>query len=442
MRRSSIGNRRVHRPAGLSAALALVAFGALVALWAYRTGTTLAVEGDPSLWAMRDFRDGIYYPVVAWLDGVNPYSPAQFLGTYPATQMFPLVSPGVLLLNAPFALLPYEQSLVAYFAFSVLLLLAYSPILLTGAGVAITPTRALWLAVFLVAGRPAYAALTLGQGVLPVAIGVTLALHFARTRPFLGGLGLSLALLKPTFGVPLVVLMLARREYRAIRNGILLAVGMAAIPLAVILANTGIHGFVAGIMETLSEWGGHPSVRLLGSDVGRFDASAALVRLFRLSLADASSLPVALVVIGAAYYASRRLHRPPAPSAPADRAESDRRTLSSLIMLLAVLLGVYHQRYDAIVLAGPIVALATRHPGMLSGRTRLLVLALLLGVWFNYLSTQMAVHVLDLTPWEWPWRIVASANAVALSVVFVVACVAALRAPRPGPSPDGIRSSE
>lgn len=417
---------RLIRPAFGTVAGWLV-FGGLLVLWAWHTRNSLAVEGDPARWAMRDFRDGIYYPGRAWLDGVNPYSPGEFLGHYPATQLFPLVSPGVLLLNAPFALLSYEHALVAYFAFSVLLLLAYAPILLATSGIRATPARLAWLAAFLVASRPAYSTLTLGQSVLPVAIGVTLALHYARTRPALGGLGLCLAVLKPTFGVPLAGLMLARREYRAIWIGVVMSAALAAIPLVTIIAHTGIGAFVSGIGETLAEWGSHPSVQLTGVDVGRFDASAALARLFRIPLADSSSLPVALVFGGAAFYAVHRLHGHRSAELRPAAAPYEGRSLSSLIILLATLLAVYHQRYDAIVLGGPILALLAGRPAELSPRTRRLSLLLLVAVWFNYLATTTGIRVAGLTPWRWPWRIAVSLNAVALIVVFALACVAALR---------------
>ena len=40
-----------------------------------------------------DFRDAVYYPVVALTDGVNPYDPARYYLSYPVGQEFPLYSP-------------------------------------------------------------------------------------------------------------------------------------------------------------------------------------------------------------------------------------------------------------------------------------------------------------------------------------------------------------
>lgn len=49
----------------LTSLLPAMLFGGIGALWACRTLSLLPVEGKPLHWAMRDFRDGMYYPVVA-----------------------------------------------------------------------------------------------------------------------------------------------------------------------------------------------------------------------------------------------------------------------------------------------------------------------------------------------------------------------------------------
>ena len=48
-----------------------------------------------------DFRDAIFYPVVALRDGVNPYNADSYFVHYPVGQEFPLYTPIHLLLHAP-----------------------------------------------------------------------------------------------------------------------------------------------------------------------------------------------------------------------------------------------------------------------------------------------------------------------------------------------------
>src|SRR5215831_17461570 len=72
-------------------------------------------------WAMRDFWDLVYYPVVAFLSGENPYDTARFLALYPVDNPFPLYLPAVLLVHLPIGLLPVQTASTVYFVLTLAL---------------------------------------------------------------------------------------------------------------------------------------------------------------------------------------------------------------------------------------------------------------------------------------------------------------------------------
>src|SRR3954452_6935880 len=83
----------------LKALAAILLFAIVVAFLASRTLAHLHVLGDadnPSRWGLGDFRDVIYFPTRAVLDGVNPYDsaptddPQRYHGRYPVGNVFPV----------------------------------------------------------------------------------------------------------------------------------------------------------------------------------------------------------------------------------------------------------------------------------------------------------------------------------------------------------------
>src|SRR6266404_6361874 len=71
-------------------ALALIAFLAVVAVLSARALSKLNVPGAPNGtdWALSDFRDAVYYPERAFLDGKDPYDYDNVQRTYPIGNFF------------------------------------------------------------------------------------------------------------------------------------------------------------------------------------------------------------------------------------------------------------------------------------------------------------------------------------------------------------------
>ena len=90
---------------------------------------------DPARWALQGFRDAVYYPVVAFLDGRNPYDQDAQARTYPVGQSFPLYLPLTLVAHLPFGLLPHAKAGALYFIVTIALTTAVAWLAIGGAGV-------------------------------------------------------------------------------------------------------------------------------------------------------------------------------------------------------------------------------------------------------------------------------------------------------------------
>src|SRR6187455_1187251 len=117
--------------------LGIAAFFAMVAIVAFRTWSNACLDGYPllPLAGFHDFRDVLYYPAAATLDGRNPYDADVYLAHYPVARPLAPYAPTTLLLHLPLALFPFEVARWAHFALNLLLvlLLAWMSLRETGA---------------------------------------------------------------------------------------------------------------------------------------------------------------------------------------------------------------------------------------------------------------------------------------------------------------------
>lgn len=404
--------------------VAALAFLAVTAVLSQRAYSLLNVPGHPDAehWVLQDFRDAIYYPVVAFLDGENPYDHVAYRRTYPVGQVFAPYAPAVLLLYLPFGLLPFEVGELAYFAITLALtvVLAHLSVRLNGLGTTLTPTLA--VATLVLLSRPGQQNLLLGQCTAHVVIGCFLALRFGRERPWLGGIGLALGLLKPHFGVPLALLMLSRRETGAVARGVAVMALASALPLAVLVVQAGgPQTFAATLLANVLSLDANPTGHPM-SGWARLDAPYLLARVLGHAAGGGIELALGLAVLTVAGLALRRLAR----SAAVPSGEQ----LAVGIACLAVLLSVYHQAYDALLLALPIASLAAsarRAPWVERPTLRWLLLALLTVPAVNYLATATAIGRLGLSGGA--WLAVTGINSAALTIAFAVYVSLAIRRP-------------
>ena len=372
-----------------------------------------------------DFDVAIYYPARAFLDGVNPYDQHVYLAHYPAQAPFPPFLPVGLLLHAPLGLLPAELSSLLYLCLSLILVFACVRLALAYTERPAGLSTVIAVAALVLLSRPGRLGLRLGQLSFEPIFGTYLALYFTRRKPWLAGLGLFLASIKPTFGVPLGVLMLVRRQYRPVAIACAVSVSLnLAVSIALIHRSGGLAAFrdhVAatfdasrqGIIETRN-----PAMTSL-----RIDAASLLGRLRGDPLPAAAQALVGagvITVAAAAMWLS------------GTRGDQDEDILAGLICV-AILLSGYHQAYDLSLLILPAVVLARSPPGRepLGRGFRFLLGALLLALGANYLSSEGVLAEFGLERGSRAWLLLTSLNAVALLLTFAAYAAALMQRVRP-----------
>ncbi len=422
--------------------LGVLLFCAVLGGMLWRMSHKVLIPGEPQLSEARgtegmgDFRDAVYYPIRAVLDGVNPYDCETKLpredgqlrylqdSRYPVLNIFPLFSPLILLLFSPFGLIDdFRAAMWCYGAFNVGLLLVYAYVLWRAVGKIPTIGSVAALAAVILITQPGRANFIAGQVAMPLTLALFGALHWARNKPWLSGLMLTLASFKPTFGVPLGLLMLCRKDFRAAGLGALLSSLIAAVGLFLVFSRSGdLEKIVPILMQNQHELEAHPGVNPATS-TARIDGLAATDRWFGKSGGTTLRLAIPLLVLSLAGLAVWKR----AAEFPAEGAIGP----TGLITILAALLSIYHLFYDALPLWIPILSLLAAPGETWRGFTRLsqrILLALLAVPIFNVFCTLSFKGALDRflaadfpTAVNGVWAIGCTASGISLSAAFLLA---------------------
>jgi hypothetical protein len=190
-----------------------------------------STEPEQRDWALADFRDVVYYPARAFLDGRNPYDAGPYMRQYPVGNVFPLYAPHLLLISAPLALLPYDVALAVFWVIGILAFPAFAALCLATCGIRVSAAGTLLLAAALLVSVPGRWTFDTGQLAVLISIGCVAAVHFAPLRPRLATLGLVLACVKPTFGIPVAILMFANGSMRVVLSAAVIVAASAAAVL-------------------------------------------------------------------------------------------------------------------------------------------------------------------------------------------------------------------
>jgi uncharacterized SAM-binding protein YcdF (DUF218 family) len=374
--------------------LSALAFAVVLALSGVRLLAHLNVPGTfpPDRWALQDFRDAIYYPTVAVLAGTNPYDSADYQRRYPVGQTFPAYAPTTFALHLPFALLPPRAAGLAYAAAcaAMTVLLAYLSLRFVRPSPSAAAT--LGVATLLLLSRPGHWNFMLGQYAATMSVGVYLALLCARRRPWVAAGGLALATIKPTFGVPLALLLLARGDVAAVVRGLALAVlGGLITGIWPLWAAGGIARFAALLPANVAAFAGEPSVNPLHS-LYRVDAVVPLARLLGRVPSDATALAVGVMVLVLGALAVRRL--------AANEVPTGTRPISASAICAVLAVCTYHLSYDFLLLTLPAVWLVAGwrvSPLVERPRLRAVLAVALLIAFGNHLASEGAVAWLGLS---------------------------------------------
>ncbi len=389
---------------------------------------------DPGHFVFVDFVDAVYYATVAFIAGDNPYDQATYLAKYPVLERCSLYSPISFVMHAPLALLSFVHAAAVYFLLSLVLTVGIGVLALRWARVDATPARIAGLGAFLIAMRPGRTNLMLGQVTVAAVLFTYVALRDARKRPWVAAAALAAATFKGTFGIPLAALMFLRGEKKTVMLAVLLGV-VVTVPATARLVHavggpTLLHSFAAvydsrrAIEEKRPE---HAPFRV--------DVVALAGRMMDRSPTTAETAFLSLAVFGVAaagLVALRRRGAHPRIDGPPGDENDDEDLHSAGLVVLAIVVGLYHQIYDVLALTLPLVVLSWRpdaRPWRDHPRWRLLALAALLVPFLNFFSAESLLSRLGLAVQE--QLVASSVNAVAILVALLTYAGLALRWPRP-----------
>lgn len=290
-----------------------------------------------------DFRDLIYGPGRFLLSGGNPYNPSTYLPTAPGAQEFDLYAPAWLWLSAGLGWLPYFVGGAIYEVLGLAALVALCAIVVRMAAVPRAALLGTLLFCYLLVWYPSRTAAENGSSLF-ITLGVLVALGLVRQRPWLAAAGLALAMIKPQFGVLLLLFLLFMRGWQVVWKGVVLLVAASAPPLLWCVVNAGgVGGFVDSLVLNLAQASSPGAATGLGNPQQiRIDLLGAISRMTGSVPADALQIVIPLILIG---ITCAVVHRSPDLLA------------TFPLIATAILLAIVHLPYDLVLMVAPAMCL-------------------------------------------------------------------------------------
>jgi hypothetical protein len=256
-------------------------------------------------------------------------------------------------LHLPLAALDLPEARAVFFGVNLGLMLALAGLSLRLAAYRVTPATVFGLGTLLLLSGPGRSDLRNGEPTLVLVLACYLALAAARGQVGRLAAGLVVALAKPTFGVPLAIVLLARRRLRAVLIGTGVAV---AVCLVVVIPLADAAGGIGNLYDSLradADVTSRSPQSRLGSAL-RVDAGNALARLTNTRPAEEAAIALGIGLLGLGGFAARTLHR--------RDPDGDRTELAVTLACLLLLVPLFRVAYDLLMLTWPLLLLARRRP--------------------------------------------------------------------------------
>ncbi len=370
-----------------------------------------------------DFHNGTYLPTLAFRHGDNPYA-REVCEKYTMPRSAPMYSPFAFVLHLPFTLFDLPTADVVFFLYNAALLLTIACLAIKFCDDRWKSGLFLLVACLILLSRPGHITLFTGYFTAELALGTALALHFARSRPWLSGLGLLLVSSKPNFFLPLMILMLCRRDFRAVVLGVVFSAVGALAGFGWLATRSGpsdvIRGFIEG-QESLHE----DVMESPFNSWTRLDVTAMAAKILRANPGDLICLTAMLGLLVAPGFALSRIG--------GKSLRYGASGLSGMIICLSVLLSIYHQSYDSLILIVPWVGFTFyghRVVPELSSVQRWSVSVLTAVPAVNYVSSLTFRERLGLDPTGRLWQLITLVNCVCLAIALGILMWAAFRVSR------------
>ena len=363
---------------------AVLAFGLVVSATFYRTSRCyhVPVPKETVDFGLCDFHNAVYFPGLAYANRENPYL-GYYAEKYPVNREMSPYSPLLLPFAALFGVLPLRPSEILWCVFNTLLILWLADWVRFAAGWRRSVTTVFGIGAVLAATRAGHSNLILGQFAALMSIATFYALYDAEHKPMRSAIALTVASIKPTFGLPLFFLLACRRKFRV-------------VVLAGILSVCGAVGSFAWIQQTESGLQqslttSHDAI-VVDADVDptsawmRTDFMSVLYRFASVTPSAAMEFGAMLILLAPVGMILWR--RSGAAPKQADDAASWP-DLDDILTMSLIPLVIYHLAYDCLVVTPAIAALlaARGRLARVSLLTRWSLASLLVISTMNYLTT-------------------------------------------------------
>ncbi|MDB2687384.1 DUF2029 domain-containing protein [Mariniblastus sp.] len=385
--------------------------------------------------AMTDFHNGSYFPSKAFAQRINPYA-NEVCEHFAMSRSSPPYSPMIFILHQPFTWLDLPAADIAYFTYSLLLIAGLAWCTVLAVRKLLKPDSrsllnwigddrlaAIWAFGLIMFSRPGHITLFTGYFTTQLVIGTLLSLHFARSKPWLAGVGMLLASGKPTYIIPLMILMFFRRDFKAIVIGFVLCAIFAGGGIAWLASNSSVQSVFAGVWEGQVAHHADPS-ELPVNTWTRLDIISMIAKIGHLEPSSTiflTGMLVMLIPVGILIWRVR------------DRETNPQSLgLTSSIAILALLVTLYHHSYDAILILPLWLALLLGGRaifGWLRDWERFALLALLTVPVVNYVATLRFRELFKFDNQSLSWNVIASANGICLTLGLILLLMVSLRKP-------------
>ena len=413
-------------------ALLFVSFAGYRAYSRYAVPTTVF---DFSKTGMSDFHNGAYFPSKAFAKHINPYA-ADVCDRYAMSRSTPPYSPVVFILYQPFTWLDLPTADIAFFGANLLAIAGLAWCTVTAIRRLVKPDSdcllnwfgddrlvAIWAFGLIMLSRSGHITMFTGYFTVQLVIGTLMSLHYARSKPWLAGVGMLLASGKPTYIIPLMILMFFRRDYKALVIGFVLCALVAGAGLGWLASNTSLTEVVEGIRQGQEAFS-TDTTELPVNTWTRLDALGVVSKINQLNppiWQVLAGMLLVLVPIGGLIWRIRERE-----------TNQESFGLTATISCLALLVAIYHHSYDAMLVLPVWLGLVFGGQPMFSwlgkwqryGLTGLLTVPVL-----NYAATLRFRELFQFENTSTAWNAITAANGVCLLIALLIVMLASLRKP-------------
>jgi hypothetical protein len=417
------GNRRIALIAGLMVCVGL-------SLTGFRITSKYQTPGPftPERQGLCDFHNGIYYPTRAVLAGESPYSEA-YAAKYPVARQIPFFSPVILLLHAPLAVLPLHAAEAIHALIQIVLLFLIAIFTAREIGLTKRLDAILVITAAMIFSRGGHITLFNGYFTFELVLATFLAIAWADRRPGRSALMLAFISAKPTYILPLGFLMLARGNWRSILLGAVISIAATVASLGWLAYHQGDGDVGSGVSKLMQQILQTQEVHRAMEDESpvhswtRLDLFAIIAKWSGSDPGELPHLIVMFAILAMPIWILWKRHRQAIDDGVAG--------VTGALLMTSMLVSLYHQSYDALLLVPPIAGLAcssSSHWQRMKWQIRCSLVLLLACPLANYLSTRMFLLRLEIS--ETMTRVLTSLNGISLTLALMILCWSMLREPQ------------